>query len=537
MSRLTRRQEVGLFLSFVGVAVSACAPIVAEPAANNPTPDEPALLSEPTAGELTVVVKPTSGEILLPPATFLPTTPATLTGDLTLSPVTSYAEASVTPEPYVPSSYIEYASNEGIEAPSNIRPETDAAFRAFYDYIFNEQFQITTGDDVRTGSLLNSENPGLTIRIAPDGTPYVEGYALDDDIAYGGGDHYFFFIWNGSGVDSVKILKYIGGPVVRGYGDYYASYQNGTQVVYDPETNSWESRRTNASELTPIPPSPVPVPTSSPSPMPTAEVIVPQGYDYIDLQVGEVRIETAAPLPIIEMLGVIANNDGPVEIEPYVTTSHFIHEGDVMYVNHIPVFVLVNGAWVFNGEQVGVVENYLGLGPAIYSIENLSVPAPSSDELVVNAPVLGSRDYSAGGTRFTTDYSLVFPTGAQRARIVVHDTRSGWVVNSSALKIPFIYENPSGSSDAGAAVVYHVKFGSHVEELDFFIPPICFDLTTTDSIETGVSTSAQVDDVRGRIGLMYNLGGYIGLQDPTLTLPGWGNIPVVDALDPKSVCN
>ncbi len=95
MSRLTRRQEVGLFLSLVGVAVSACAPIVAKNEKDNHTQNEPALLSDPLEGEL---VTP-SGEILLPPAT--------VTGDLTLSHVTSYAEASVTPEPYVPSIDVE----------------------------------------------------------------------------------------------------------------------------------------------------------------------------------------------------------------------------------------------------------------------------------------------------------------------------------------------------------------------------------------------------------------------------------------------
>jgi hypothetical protein len=264
MSRLTPGQRIFLGIGVLSIGLAACGPLVVEPVADSaPVDKDPAALVEGAAE--TDEAKAQSGEI--------PLQPAVITGSLVIEPAQAYSdarpdlEATNTPEPYVPYNYSEYAQARGLDVPSNLSREVDTQFRAFYNYIFNQQFEITNADGtVTTGSLLSASNAEINIYIAPDGTPYVSGVALDNDPAFGGGDHHFVMIWD-KGADSItslKISKLIGVPSIEDYGNYTAKSAEGTMYRYNSETNAWEANSPAAPTLAPIAlPTEMPVPTST----------------------------------------------------------------------------------------------------------------------------------------------------------------------------------------------------------------------------------------------------------------------------------
>jgi hypothetical protein len=264
MSRLTPGQRIFLGIGVLSIGLAACGPLVVEPVADSaPVDKDPAALVEGAAE--TDEAKAQSGEI--------PLQPAVITGSLVIEPAQAYSdarpdlEATNTPEPYVPYNYSEYAQARGLDVPSNLSREVDTQFRAFYKYIFNQQFEITNADGtVTTGSLLSASNAEINIYIAPDGTPYVSGVALDNDPAFGGGDHHFVMIWD-KGADSIaslKISKLIGAPVINGYGNYTAVSPEGAPYSYNPITNTWELDTPAAPTLAPTAlPTETPVPTST----------------------------------------------------------------------------------------------------------------------------------------------------------------------------------------------------------------------------------------------------------------------------------
>lgn len=234
MSGISIYQKTALFLAALGAGVAACQPLEVKPTTDGTNVDNNrAGLVEDPADTRPFIAQ--SGEIVLTPAT---------PGLLEKAPYYSEFDIEVTdtPEPYVPDSYITYAQARGLEVPSNISPEVDIQFRAFYNYIFNQQFEIPNIDGtVTTGSLLSASNPNINIRIAPDGTPYVEGTGLDNDPAFGGGDHHFYMIWDPSigKIASLRISKLISSAHIHGFGVYTAESADGKKYFYDPVINEW----------------------------------------------------------------------------------------------------------------------------------------------------------------------------------------------------------------------------------------------------------------------------------------------------------
>ncbi len=250
MANLTGFQRLASLFTVTVVGLAACEPLVVDSTADRTVDNNPVTLVEdvPSTG-----VDGQSDVISLSPS-------APITGSLgiELAQVSTVSGAEVT-EPYVPDNYSVYAQARGLDIPSNLSQEVDAQFRAFYNYIFNQQFEITNADGTVTiGSLLNASNPELAILIARDGTLYLEGAALDNDPAFGNGDHYFIMIWDSvtGTIISLKSSKDAGKPWINGFGDYTIQV-DGFEYYYNKITNRWE--------LSPALP-----PTGTATPMPPA---------------------------------------------------------------------------------------------------------------------------------------------------------------------------------------------------------------------------------------------------------------------------
>lgn len=320
MAKLTGPQKVASFFTAMAAGLAACGPLYVEPAANSAVPVDKtptALFEDPPSTE--VVTDTQSGEI--------PLQSSVITGSLVIEPAQPYAaagtgtEATYTPEPYVPDNYSVYAQGRGLDIPSNLSPEVDTQFRAFYNYIFNQQFEITNTDGtITTGSLLSASNPEINILIAPDGTPYVAGTALDNDPAFGGGDHHFVMIWDkGVGsIASLRISKLIGAPFINGYGNYTAASPDGRTYSYNSVTNTWESDSPVAPTLAPTAlPTETPTPTSTvvPTPIftvtppPTATITAPtatpsisqnEGGEVMEIDYGVPGVESPVPARLLQ---------------------------------------------------------------------------------------------------------------------------------------------------------------------------------------------------------------------------------------------
>lgn len=310
MTKLSRSQEASMVVSAALLGLAACGPLVVEPAADGAPPVDktPTALFEDTPG--TEVATAQSGEI--------PLRSSVITGSLVIEPAQAYADAGPdpeetnTPEPYVPDNYSVYAQGRGLDVPSNLSPEVDTQFRAFYNYIFNQQFEITNADGtVTTGSLLSASNPEINIFIAPDGTPYVKGTALDNDPAFGGGDHHFVIIWDESvgSIASLRISKLIGAPVINGFGNYTAVSPEGATYSYNPITNTWELNTPAAPTLAPTAlPTETPVPTSTVvptstftvTPPPASTIAAPSATPPASQNEGGVAIEIDFGVPGVE---------------------------------------------------------------------------------------------------------------------------------------------------------------------------------------------------------------------------------------------
>lgn len=263
MSKLTGPQKAISFLAAVATGVVACGPMEDRPTVGGASSVDtaPTALFDDTSATR-VEITP-SGEI--------PLSSPDITGSLPIEP--AQEPVSTEPAPYVPDSYVTYAQGRGLDIPSNVSPEVDAQFREFYSYVFNQQFEITNSDGTVTiGSLLSASNPDIDIFIAPDGTLYVRGAALDNDPAFGGGDHHLVIIWHDGSIASLKISKLIGAPSINGFGNYTAQSPEGITYNYNPETNSWAP----AASLAPTAlPTGTPVPTPTEMPKPTATLTPP----------------------------------------------------------------------------------------------------------------------------------------------------------------------------------------------------------------------------------------------------------------------
>ncbi len=312
MSKTTIPEKLSSVALSVVLGAVACAPIEDRPTVGGASPVDtaPTALFDDTyvTGEDT----PPSGEI--------PLGSPVITGSLQIEQVQE--PVGTESAPYVPDSYITYAQGRGLDIPSNVSPEVDAQFREFYNYVFNQQFEITNPDGTVTiGSLLSASNPEINIFIAPDGTPYVEGPALDNDPAFGGGDHYFLIIGEDTdSIVSVRISKQIGKPHINGLGDYTAVSPEGDIYFYNTATNTWDLAPSAPTALptgTPVPtptalptgtpvPTPTALPTGTPVPVPTvAPTAAPtafrnEGEEFLEIDFGVPGVENPVPAILLQ---------------------------------------------------------------------------------------------------------------------------------------------------------------------------------------------------------------------------------------------
>ena len=363
MSELSKVQKI----LYIGAAftLAACSAVEAEPGADAggapPVDRNPISLVEtpPT------VTWP-SGEISLEPQI--------ITDSIAIEPVEANfvdvpdPKLTITPEPYIPESYILYAQGKGIEVPANVSPDVDREFRKFYDYIFYKQFKITNEDgSVTVGSLLNSSNPDLSIFIAPDGTPYVAGSALDNDPAFGEGNH-FFILWDikESTIATLTCPISLGVVTVGGYGDYTAMSPSGDIYRYNSGKNAWvlESQATPRTALTNLP-SETPQPTSTAVSTHTPEAPTPEPTSALREGMSNFTFNT----PDGESITITVRSEYLVVVDGENAANSFNIVGDpgsrVLYIGPDTALAYeTTEGWVVD-DTLHFLPDYIGLGPAL----------------------------------------------------------------------------------------------------------------------------------------------------------------------------
>lgn len=539
---------MGLEALVVGLA--SCGPLIVEQAADGapPVDKNPTTLFEDTSNPEVVTAQP--GEI--------PLQPSVITGSLVLEPAQAYSDAvsgtesTNTPEPYVPDNYSVYAQARGLDVPSNVNPEVDTQFRAFYNYIFNQQFEITNADGtVTTGSLLSASNPEINIHIAPDGTPYVKGTALDNDPAFGGGDHHFVMIWDISAgtIASLRISKQIGEPFINGYGNYTAQSPDGRTYSYNPVTNIWESNSPIAATLAPTAlPTEAPVPTSTVVPAPIFTVTPPpvstisapsapppasqnevgeamEGYTTIDLVISGETITAQIPSGIKDIIAPITEVRS--EIDYFVTSCSYLRVGDSIFIDDIPLLYRTDGGWVYN-EGIQTVPNFLGLGPALYTLETLtgSVIDPMTLNPSQYRADIDSYPDAGGGNISNTRLDNVVFTEVTAANVCVLDIRTGRPVHTGALSLTAAY-NVVGTN--GLPVYQEIQTTAYgalfykdtVRDLDTLDVRMTYSFWYLTDVTGAPDLATQINNVRANLGLFYNFTGMQVLTDPTTGIPGF----------------